>query len=159
MALADLREDVRAAALALPARAREAGVPIVVTSTTRTPAEQDRLCRTGYSRLCGGTSAHTMGLAFDVALVGRDGRPEWPTTPEGLERWTRVGDLGEGLGMVWGGRWSPPDWPHFQARDAQQRVNARLARRRDGGAIVVAFAVLVGVALAARRKRARMRHA
>lgn len=160
MSLADLRADVRAAALALPARARDAGVPIVVTSTTRTPSEQDRLCRTGYSRLCGDTSAHTMGLAFDVALLGAGG-PEWPTTPEGRARWERVGAIGESLGLVWGGRWPTPDWPHFQARDAQARVNARLASRRAAvplalalGAAAVAWAILRGPR---RARRARSR--
>lgn len=99
-----------------------------------------------------------MGLAFDVALVGARG-PEWPTDDAGLARWRRVGELGEGLGLVWGGRWSPPDWPHFQARDAQARVRARIARSDDGAWWPIALAVVAALALSwpAARRRARMR--
>lgn len=156
-----LRADVREAALRLVQEARAAGVPVVVASTTRTPAEQDRLCRTGYSRLCGDTSAHTMGLAFDVALLDSGGRPAWPTDDAGLARWERVGALGEALGLVWGGRWRSPDWPHFQARDAQKKVNARIAGGASWralalalGAAAVAWAILRGPRRA-RRRRAR----
>lgn len=148
MALADLRPDLRAAAYELVRRAAAAGVPVVVASTTRTPAEQDRLCRAGYSRLCGDKSAHVHGLAFDVALVDPStGSPHWPTDPDGLARWTRVGELGEALGLVWGGRWSPPDWPHYQTRDAQTGVRSRIARTTGRGAVAWIAACALGLAL------------
>lgn len=154
-----LRADVRAAAVELVARARAAGEPVIVASTLRTPAEQDRLCRAGYSRVCGDAGAHTMGLAFDVALLGAGG-PEWPTTPEGRARWERVGAIGESLGLVWGGRWPTPDWPHFQARDAQARVNARLASRRAAVPLALALgAAIVAYLALAPRRRARRRRA
>lgn len=102
-----------------------------------------------------------MGLAFDVALLDSGGRPAWPTDDAGLARWERVGALGEALGLVWGGRWRSPDWPHFQARDAQKKVNARIA----GGASWRALALALGAAAVAwailrgprRARRARSR--
>ena len=101
-----------------------------------------------------------MGLAFDVALLDSGGRPAWPTDDAGLARWERVGALGEALGLVWGGRWRSPDWPHFQAADAQQRVNARLASRRAAVPLALALgAAIVAYLALAPRRRARRRRA
>jgi peptidoglycan L-alanyl-D-glutamate endopeptidase CwlK len=57
-----------------------------------------------------GESFHNWRCAFDVAFV-KDGQPDW-----GEEHpWTMLGEIGEAIGLEWGGRWkSFPDRPHFQ---------------------------------------------
>ncbi len=54
-----------------------------------------------------GTSMHNYGLAFDVAIL-RNGVLRWDGIPE------KLGELGERLGLEWGGRWRKPDENHFQ---------------------------------------------
>ena len=57
----------------------------------------------------GGDSYHNYGLALDFVALGPDGTPLWDLTP-----WETLGDIGEALGLEWGGRWKSPDRPHLQ---------------------------------------------
>jgi peptidoglycan L-alanyl-D-glutamate endopeptidase CwlK len=54
-------------------------------------------------------SWHNYRLAFDcVPLV--NGKAEW----NDKELWTTVGEIGEAIGLEWGGRFTAVDCPHFQ---------------------------------------------
>ena len=83
---------------------------------TRSIAEQDRLYAQGRTALGnivtkakGGYSWHNFGLAFDIALF--DGRKVIWESPAYAE----AGQIGEQLGLVWGGRFKTlVDKPHFQ---------------------------------------------
>jgi peptidoglycan L-alanyl-D-glutamate endopeptidase CwlK len=56
-----------------------------------------------------GMSWHNYRLAFDcVPLV--NGKAEW----NDKELWTTVGEIGEAIGLEWGGRFTAVDCPHFQ---------------------------------------------
>lgn len=58
-----------------------------------------------------GDSYHQYGLAVDVVPTAYKSMPDWnPTGPY----WVRIGVIGEGLGLTWGGRWAKSDKPHFQ---------------------------------------------
>lgn len=88
--------------------AREAGIPLVITSSLRTPAEQKELVRRGFSQTQ--NSRHLTGRAFDVDIFGlsRDQVPKWFWDILGpwAERW---------LKLKWGGRWrSIYDPGHFE---------------------------------------------
>lgn len=86
---------------------RRAGLPIVITSSRRTAAEQALLVAQGRSTTQ--QSRHLTGEAFDVDIYGVDRNrvPEWV--------WQSIGPYGEQLGLVWGGRWkSFRDVGHFQ---------------------------------------------
>jgi peptidoglycan L-alanyl-D-glutamate endopeptidase CwlK len=86
---------------------RRAGLPIVITSGLRSPAQQRILVSQGRSTTL--LSRHLEGLAFDVdiAHVGRNSVPRWI--------WDAIGPLGESFGLQWGGRWkSFPDVGHFE---------------------------------------------
>ena len=61
-----LREPFRASIKELIKRAKAAGLPIIVTSTTRTLAEQKELVRKGFSRTL--KSKHLTGHAADLAF-------------------------------------------------------------------------------------------
>lgn len=83
------------------------GVPLAITSSRRSEAEQRQLVDAGLSRTM--QSAHLKGLAFDVDVLGisRDAVPRW--------FWHELGEIGEGVGLVWGGRWrSIKDYGHFE---------------------------------------------
>lgn len=57
---------------------------------------------------------HVMGVAYDCVPV-EEGKAVWGDAA----LWEKVGTIGEGLGMEWGGRWSRfPDKPHFQKKKA-----------------------------------------
>jgi len=83
-------------------------------------------------------SAHCFGLAADIAVIqdkawARDDHPGWRT----------LGELAEGLGLAWGGRWRRPvDCAHVEARDWKKlvrdhRLDLELAQRLHRAASVV----------------------
>ena len=117
--LEDLDSDVRQMAEGLLAKAAEAGIHLIVTQTYRTPAEQAALYAQGrtapghiVTHAPSGYSWHEYRRAFDVAIKSFPG----DQTPGNLwdGPWETVGDMGEALGLEWGGRWRHPDRPHFQ---------------------------------------------
>lgn len=61
-------------------------------------------------------SWHNYGLAFDLAFVNEKGKFWWPADES--PHWQTLGAMGEGLGLIWGGRWPKPktDFPHFELR-------------------------------------------
>lgn len=59
---------------------------------------------------------HGNGTAAD--LVPMKGKDLWWNAPP--EIWEKMGEIGEGLGLVWGGRWKMRDLPHFQMPRKQE---------------------------------------
>lgn len=55
-------------------------------------------------------SKHLTGDAID--LVPMRGSVTWWAAPK--EVWERMGEIGESVGMAWGGRWKNADTPHFE---------------------------------------------
>ena len=96
-------------------------VDVIITNTLRSLDEQQALYDQGRSKpgkivtwAKPGSSAHNYGLAFDIVPL-RLGKPVWGTKGADLALWQRCGQLGETLGLEWGGRWlKKPDMPHFQ---------------------------------------------
>jgi len=118
--LATLRPELAQKIRALLEQAAAVGIPLVVTSATRTAAEQDRLYEQGrttpgpiVTAVRGGGSYHNFGLAADVALLDASGQPTWP---EDDALWSRIGAIGKALGLTWGGTFPTPDRPHFELR-------------------------------------------
>lgn len=125
-----LHPKVRPLARALINRARSNGITIIITSGTRTYAEQDALFRQPndgrdndgdgrvdesdeqVTKAPAGHSNHNFGLAFDVTIFS-NGKPVWES-----DDYAAVGKMGRELGLVWGGNWSTPDEPHFELRPA-----------------------------------------
>ena len=62
-------------------------------------------------------SRHLLGEALDLAPLDARGRPWWAAP---AELWTKIGEMGEAVGLEWGGRWDATpgklgwDCPHFQ---------------------------------------------
>lgn len=98
------------------------GLPFIFTCTRRSQAEQEELYargRTAPGKIVTWThrSKHINGLAFDIAVC-KDGVPDWDikvdVDDDGIPDYTEAGQIGESIGLEWGGRWRSPDFPHFQ---------------------------------------------
>jgi len=94
--------------------ADEVGIELRITEGYRSQAAQDHLYdqgRTRPGRIVTWTrsSKHTTGRAFDVTVRG--------LLPDQVPRqlWYAIGEVGEALGLKWGGRWrGKKDMPHFE---------------------------------------------
>ena len=137
----DLEPSVVAAAMASLDSLGSANIPVVVTSTYRTPEEQIALYSQGRAPLdkvnalrakahlhfisdaenkyrvtnCDGVntmSRHQSGRALDV-VPAVNGNPVWPPKTDG--RWAQISMVFKHNGFKWGGDWvSFPDYPHFE---------------------------------------------
>ncbi len=96
--LSRLTPPVRIRAYWLVVLARYAGLPLVVTASTRSAAEQRQLVAAGRSRTL--DSKHLVGRAFDVDVYG------WSRDDVPRAVWNWLGGVGEALGLRWGGRFA-----------------------------------------------------
>jgi RHS repeat-associated protein len=89
----------------------EAGIHVRVTEGYRTYERQDSYFKNGVSAARAGQSFHNFRLAYDIAVIDSRGR----YVKEGSDyRYLRAGELGEQVGLKWGGRWKTPDAVHFE---------------------------------------------
>jgi LysM repeat protein len=118
--------------------AAHAGLAVLVTQGLRTFTEQDALYAKGRSApgkivtfAKAGRSYHNYGLAFDFVPLDALGKMDWSASHPA---WGRIGELGESVGLEWGGRWTPKkrDLPHLQYT-AGLTVNECLSRFRAAG--------------------------
>lgn len=105
-----LQEPFRGRAILFLARCIERGLPVLITCTDRTAAEQATAVATGHSQVA--HSKHEDGLAMDVVpyvmfkLHGEDKLQYDTADPVWREV---VGDIAEGIpGIRWGGRFRHP---------------------------------------------------
>lgn len=115
-----IHPELQKKADALISKAKDQGITVTLTQGYRSIAYQNSLYAQGRScggqvvtNAKGGESYHNFGLAFDI-FVG-----DWNTKVDkngnGKSDWTEVGEIGEGLGLEWGGKWKGfVDLPHFQ---------------------------------------------
>ncbi|MDA8155911.1 MAG: M15 family metallopeptidase [Actinomycetota bacterium] len=129
----ELVEPVRQRLETLRADAAREGIDFIITYTMRTDAEQHALFAQGRKglnevnrlRTYAGLapikqsenrvvtklfkSVHQFGCAFDIAIV-KDGKPDWADTAS----YEKLGELGESIGLRWGGRFKFRDLCHFE---------------------------------------------
>ena len=93
-----------------------AGYNLKITSGSRSMEEQQALYNQGrttagkiITNAKPGKSKHNFGKAFDVAFVGKT------PYPKNFD-WTLIGEIGESVGLKWGGRWKGKkvDLLHFE---------------------------------------------
>ena len=96
--LRQLDRRTQTAAVRMVTHLRLVGIPLTVSSSRRTQAEQRELVRTGRSKTL--RSRHLTGEAFDVDVHGfdRSAVPKW--------WWYGLGQLAAPLGLRWGGNFS-----------------------------------------------------
>ena len=104
-------------------RCREMGIDVLIYCTWRSLKEQQELWAIGrtkpgrkvtwtqnspHNHLSEGKPA---SRAFDcVPLIS--GKPAW----DSKDLYEKMGQIGESLGMTWGGRWKVRDMPHFEIK-------------------------------------------
>jgi len=81
-------------------------------------------------------SFHAYGLAFDVAICDTYGKISWDTegdwNSDGISDWVNLGNLGESIGLEWGGNWSSfRDLPHFQYRMGNTIASLRVKNEKN----------------------------
>lgn len=114
--LDDLAPHFRPLAVEFLARCVEAGIAVMIVDTLRTADEHADNVRRGVSWTS--RSKHLTGEAIDVcpydayALHGPD-KLQWNGNDP---VWLKLGEIGERLGMTWGGRWQQRDLGHFEYR-------------------------------------------
>lgn len=114
--LDDLDSEFKLRVFELIARANEAGINVKIIDTLRTPEEQTENLARGVSWTA--KSKHLpqepegKAKAIDLAPAAVLTMKHWaPSHPD----WLRLGEIGERLGMTWGGRWTrTPDSCHFE---------------------------------------------
>lgn len=105
----------------LIARCNAAGIQLAIVETYRTHAKQNEYKVMGkkYTSSGAGRSKHQYGLAVDVVPVV-NGVAVW----DNAALWRKVGVIGEGLGLRWGGRWRKPYDPcHFEWTGGLTSIN------------------------------------
>lgn len=120
--ISQLDPSLHSRARAFLASALAEGIELQITSGYRSHAAQAALYAQGrtapgniVTNARPGRSWHNHRLAFDVAPVDERGRPTWPSD---VPLWDKIGALGEGAGLEWGGNWTSfVDRPHFQRTD------------------------------------------
>lgn len=122
-ALNDLSPRFKPLAIELLARCVEAGIPVLVVDTLRTPAEHQANLAKGVSWTT--RSKHLDGDAidicpYDVFQANGPDKLHWQDGPV----WHRLGAIGEGLGLRWGGRWKQRDLGHFEYVEPSRAINA-----------------------------------
>ena len=110
------------------------GLRFILTQTYRSQIEQDALYAQGRSSLIEVNelrkdaglspitkeqnkkvtwvkkSRHTDREAFDIAMLDSKGKITWLAIA-----YKAAGRIGKSIGLTWGGDWSTPDYPHFEA--------------------------------------------
>jgi peptidoglycan L-alanyl-D-glutamate endopeptidase CwlK len=102
--LAQLHDAIRPLAVQFLADARDAGIDLIVTCTSRTLEEQTALYAQGrtlpgriVTNAQAGQSAHNFGLALDVVPIV-NGKCDW----EGTDLvWQQIGAMGQARGLQW----------------------------------------------------------
>ena len=102
------------------ARVRIEGIDARVGSTFRSYEAQDALYAQGrdgnpgsiVTRAQGGQSMHNFGLAYDLNIYDENG--DYLTSGDDW-RYSRAGEIGQSMGLEWGGAWTSfKDVPHFE---------------------------------------------
>jgi len=107
--LDDLFPQTRAKVEAWLAECKRQGLDILITSTYRSFAEQDALYAISRTKpgkkvtnAKGGQSQHNVRRAIDFVPLSH-GKPNWLATSPDL---LKAAEIGEKLGLAWGGRWT-----------------------------------------------------
>ena len=113
-ALNDLAAPFRPVAVELLAQIVEAGVPVMIIETLRTPAQHALNLANGTSWT--EHSKHLDGLAIDLCpyLIYDEHGPDKLQWDSADPVWQTLGRIGEALGLRWGGRWQQKDMGHFE---------------------------------------------
>ena len=116
--IADLHPDVATLAIQFKAEAAKQGIDVLIYCTLRDNTTQAELYAKGrttagpiVTNARPGESAHNYGCAWDCVPIVQ-GKAMWNDDAT----YTKLGRIGEGLGLEWAGRWTGKlkEKAHFQ---------------------------------------------
>lgn len=119
-ALNDLTYPLKMLAFELIARCAEEQICLLIVDTLRTPQEQEENLRRGVSwtprskHLPGsdGKSRAIDVVPYEIYTLAKGGdKLQWDNNHPA---WQKIGEIGEKLGLRWGGRWAQRDMGHFE---------------------------------------------
>lgn len=112
--LDDLAPQFKPLAIELLARLVEAGICVRIVDTLRTEEEHRANLLKGVSWVK--RSKHLDGLAIDICPyeVWQSSGANKLNWDADHPIWQRIGEIGEALGLRWGGRWKQRDMGHFE---------------------------------------------
>lgn len=129
--LEDLAPDVEHLAELFLNAAEDSGIEVLVTCTYRSGIEQAALYAQGrttkgkiVTNAKPGESLHNTMLNGKPAARAFDfvpmlyAKPLWDDTHP---YWEKLGEIGESVGLKWGGRWKKPDKPHMELPESQTK--------------------------------------
>ena len=104
------------------AKAQSEQLLVCIFETYRSQERQLELFNKGATKLKK-NGMHHFGIAADLVFLDGQKNPSWDV----IYNWTRLGKIGQDLGLEWGGSWSGfVDKPHFQLISAtvaeQQKI-------------------------------------
>lgn len=118
--LSHLHPEIQTMAREFLAQCANAGLKVKIIETWRDPKREDELHAKGITKATGKTCKHCFMLgaipaskAFDFALYDASGAY---IRDGGDLAYRKAGELGRGIGMIWGGdfKHAPPDFDHFE---------------------------------------------
>lgn len=121
----DLTPEMQEKVKLFQASMKLAGIDFILTATFRDQERQNALYAQGRTKpgkvvTWTRNSRHTKRTAFDIAIL-RSGQPTWDTkidlNENDIPDYQEAGKIGESVGLEWGGKWHPPDYPHFQLKE------------------------------------------
>jgi peptidoglycan L-alanyl-D-glutamate endopeptidase CwlK len=144
---------------------KQKGIEIILTSTLRTESEQIAYYAQGrksldsvnhFRRMAGMesilmkensrtvtdtiTSAHQFGCGFDVAII-KKGLVIWEIKADVNENdipdYEEIGQIGEAIGLKWGGRFKKKDYVHFEYTGGLTLADLEAGKRPHEGGVNV----------------------
>ena len=114
-----MREDAsRKIAELLKLARKQFAYKVRLAETYRTQQRQNVLYLKGKSTTTNKVSTHTKRLAADIYLIFNDKILSYIENPAA---YNQLGEMGEALGLTWGGRWKIPfDPAHFELRKEKE---------------------------------------
>jgi peptidoglycan L-alanyl-D-glutamate endopeptidase CwlK len=138
--IATLLPEVQPLARKLIETAKEQGINAKIIGGTRTYAEQNALYAQGrtkpgqiVTKAKGGYSWHNHGMAFDIGIFSENGKEYYGES----ESYAVCGQIGEALGLEWGGEWDFVDEPHFQFNPLGLTLSEARKRTENGESLFV----------------------
>jgi len=112
-------------------KAHEAGLNVGLFEGRRSAERQKWLQDHGVNRQDASESwsSHQDGTGADILF--KDSRGNWSRAPE--HDWQKIGAIGESLGLMWGGRSTPPVQWHFQSQNPFSVEALAFSNRFDSG--------------------------
>ena len=125
-ALDDLSPRFKPLAMQLLARAVEAGIPILIVETRRTPEQHAANLAKGVSWVK--HSKHLDGDAIDVVpyALWDDQGPDKLKWDAADPAWSRLADIARGLGLRCGFDWVQKDCGHYEWQDPPASETTRV---------------------------------